>query len=79
MSDELMPENDDTLAYDGNAEDEYEEISSEEVDRVVAALEELIETVESENVRVQLEDALNSVYYLVYDDSDDVEELDEAA
>lgn len=85
MSDELIPE-DETLEFDAadieaeyGSDDEYEEISSEEVDRVVAALEDLMETVESENVRVQLEEALNNVYYLVYDESDDDVALDEAA
>lgn len=61
MSEEITP---------ANAEEEFEEISSEEVDRVVAALEELIETVESDNIRIQLEDASNNIFYLVYDESD---------
>ncbi len=62
MSDELHTEE----AQD----EEFEEISSEEVDRVIASLEELIDGVESENIRTQLETASNSIFYLVYDESD---------
>lgn len=87
MSDELTPQ-DETLDYDAEtldagtpeAGEEYEEISSDEVDRVVAALEDLIETVESENVRLHLEEALNDVYYLVYDENDaEAEDDDDVA
>ncbi len=52
------------------ADDEYEEISSEEVDRVVSALEELIESVHSDNICSHLEEAMNNVFYLVYTDED---------
>ncbi|QDU40518.1 hypothetical protein Mal4_48760 [Maioricimonas rarisocia] len=48
--------------------DDFEEISSEEVDRVVEALESLMASVDSENIRAVLEDATNNVYYLVYED-----------
>ncbi|MEW4529537.1 MAG: hypothetical protein ACF8PG_12210 [Maioricimonas sp. JB045] len=48
--------------------DDYEEISSEEVDRVVESLESLMASVDSENIRAILEDATNNVYFLVYDD-----------
>ena len=48
--------------------EEYEEISSDEVDRVVAALEKLVASTESENVRAILEAASNDIYYLVYED-----------
>lgn len=65
MADELIP-------------DDMEEITSEEVDRVVAALEKLIESVESENIRAYLEEASYQIFYLVYDD-EDFEVLDEAA
>lgn len=86
MSDDI-PHDDETVGFDaedieaeyGADDDEYEEISSDEVDRVVAALEDLIETVDSENVRLQLEEALNNVYYLVYDENDENEALEEAA
>ncbi len=49
-------------------EEEYEEISSEEVDRVVEALDHLIELVQSENIKHYLEEAASSIYYLVYED-----------
>ena len=50
--------------------EEYEEIASEEVDRVVAALDDLIGTVESENIRTYLELASNSIFFLVYEEDD---------
>ena len=53
--------------------DEYEEITSDEVDRVVEALEKLSATINSENIRVILENASNDIYYLVYDDEDSAE------
>ena len=46
----------------------YAEISSDEVDRIVAALEELMESASSENIKTHLEEALNGIYYLVYDE-----------
>lgn len=55
---------------------EYEEIASEEVDRVVAALELLGESVASETIKSLLEGCSNEIYYLVYEDED---ELTEAA
>jgi hypothetical protein len=61
-------DSDEILAEDG--EDEYEEITSDEVDRVVAALENLMDTVESENILTYLEYAANEVFYLVYTDDD---------
>lgn len=57
-------------AVDG---DEYEEITSDEVDRIVDALENLCATVDSENIRLILENASNDVWYLVYDDEDAAE------
>jgi len=61
--------------------DEYEEISSEEVDRVVGLLEELMGMVQSQNVRDYLEEASTSIYYLVYDEEegDGQEAVSEAA
>ena len=50
--------------------DEYEEITSEEVDRVVAQLESLMQTVSSENIKSHLDDALNNIFFLVYDDEE---------
>lgn len=55
-------------------EEQFEEITSEEVDRVVAQLETLIESTDSENIRSYLEEAMNEIYYLVYEEED--EELD---
>ena len=54
--------------FDG---DDFDEISSDEVDRVVADLEKLIGTVQSENIQACLEEALNNIYYLVYEDEED--------
>ena len=56
--------------HDLDGED-YEEISSDEVDRVVAELEKLIGTVQSVNIQSALEDAMNEIYYLVYEDEED--------
>ena len=52
------------------SEEEFEEITSDEVDRVIETLEDLAETVESENIRAHLENAVNEIFYLVYDDED---------
>ena len=60
--------------------EDYEEISSDEVDRVVEALDHLIEIVQSENIKHYLEEAASSIYYLVYEDeSDSSESLGHAA
>lgn len=68
----------DELQIDDEGAEEFEEISSEEVDRVVAALEELIDGVSSENIRATLEEASNNIFYLIYDESDlDDEDLDD--
>ena len=50
---------------------EYEEVSTDEVDKIVATLENLSETVTSEAIKDLLEECLNSVYYLVYEDEDE--------
>jgi len=69
------------LADEGSGEpideesDEYEEITSEEVDQVVAVLKELIESVHSENIRMYLEDAAVAIHYLVYEDEDEDEDV----
>jgi hypothetical protein len=63
--------------------DEYEEITSEEVDRVIAGLEALMNQTTSENIRASLEEAADQIFELVYgDDAEVVEEpapLEEAA
>ena len=63
----------------GQTDDQdFEEISSDEVDRVVEILDSLIESVESENIKHYLEEASSSIYYLVYEDSDeDAEDSDD--
>jgi hypothetical protein len=59
--------------------DDWEEISSDEVDRVVAALDQLIESVQSENIRMFLSEASDSIFGLVYDDDSFSDSHDEAA
>jgi hypothetical protein len=54
---------------------EYEEINSDDVDRVVAALEDLTGSVSSETIKAFLEECSNNIYYLVYDDEDGAENL----
>ena len=71
--------NDTPLDMNAAAGDEYEEITSDEVDRVIAELETLMGTVESENIRSYLEEAVNGIYYLIYDDEDLESDLSEAA
>jgi len=66
MSDEQLPQ---SPAEDG----EYEEISYDEVDRICASLEELRDSAESQNVIAYLDDAINSIYYLVYEDEADAD------
>ncbi|MCX7396779.1 MAG: hypothetical protein NT138_03770 [Planctomycetales bacterium] len=58
--------------YRLTSSDEYEEISSEEVDRVVEALDRLIEGVQSENIKHYLEEAASNIYYLVYEEEEDL-------
>ena len=68
-------------------ENDFEEICSDEVGRVVEILDGLIENIQSENVKHFLEEASSSVYYLVYEDdadsedavAEDGEELEQAA
>ena len=47
----------------------YEVISSDEVDRTVAALEELMSRLQSENIQSILDAAADEIYSLVYSDS----------
>ncbi len=70
MSEELNFDADELASPDeaAAADDDYEEISSDEVDRVVEALETLMATVDSENIRYFLEEATTSIYLLIYDD-----------
>jgi hypothetical protein len=73
MSEPLKFPNDETPDIDGD--EEYEEISSEDVDRIVAALDDLMESTDSLNIRMYLEEAAANIYGLVYDEDD----LEEAA
>ena len=75
FDDEFTTGDDDLTA----AEEEYEEISSDEVDQVIVALESLSEQVGSENIKHYLEEASNNIYYLVYTDADADEFLEDAA
>ena len=79
-TDDLETDDVETDVSGSAEEEEFEEITSDEVDRVVEVLEKLAETVQSENIRVYLEEATNNVYYLVYeDDGEDEEDLADAA
>ncbi|MCA9080619.1 MAG: hypothetical protein KDA58_08665 [Planctomycetaceae bacterium] len=68
FSDELTSEGFDDSIEDSLEEEEYEEIDSEEVDRVVAVLESLIESTTSENIRAYLDEAAENIYELVYNE-----------
>lgn len=60
------------LNYSLTNADEFEEINSEEVDRVVEALDRLIEGVQSENIKHYLEEAASNIYYLVYEEEENL-------
>lgn len=62
---------DEQLSQNPADDSEYEDISYEEVDRICAALEQVRDTAESENIKAYLDEAINSVYYLVYEESED--------
>lgn len=66
----------DDAQYGLTQAEEFEEISSEEVDRVVEALDRLMEGVQSENIKHYLEEAASNIYYLVYEDEDAMGEED---
>ncbi|MEO2035616.1 MAG: hypothetical protein ABGZ35_26355 [Planctomycetaceae bacterium] len=65
MSEETVSQTDDQ---------EFEEISSDEVDRIVEVLDNLIEGVDSDNIKHYLEEASSNIYYLVYEDAEDESE-----
>ncbi len=78
MDEELFTNDDDQIEETIEMEDaenqdvdEYEEIDSDEVDRVVTALEELTNSIESENIRHIIEEASNNIYFLVYSEEED--------
>ena len=70
MSEEIM---------DKPGDQEFEEVCSDEVDRVVEILDGLIENVQSDNIKHYLEEASSNIYYLVYEDSEEEEGLEQAA
>jgi hypothetical protein len=72
MADEQL----DDQANDGL---EYEEITSDEVDRIVEQLERLSETVKSENIKSYIEDAINSIFFLVYEEDEGLKKDDAEA
>ncbi|MCH2200649.1 MAG: hypothetical protein MK102_01655 [Fuerstiella sp.] len=49
---------------------EFEEINSDEVDRIVEVLDNLIEGVDSDNIKHYLEEASSNIYYLIYEDAE---------
>ncbi len=53
------------------ADEEYEVITSEEVDRILDGLDALIGSTQSENIRLFLEEAANNIFSLVYSDDED--------
>jgi hypothetical protein len=74
---ELLPLDADTDDADVD-DDDYEVITSEEVDRVLDVLDQLINDVESENVRACLEEAADAIFSLIYDGEEGDEETDAA-
>ena len=77
MSEEFSAEyedfNDDDTQFeshlsDADAEYEEEEISTDEVDRVLEKLTNLLESVESSTVHEYLEEAYNHIFSLVYEE-----------
>ena len=70
MSEEIQSQTDDQ---------EFEEISSDEVDRVVDVLDNLIEGIDSDNIKHYLEEASSNIYYLIYEDSEAEVEADDEA
>ncbi|MEX0726152.1 MAG: hypothetical protein WEB58_07295 [Planctomycetaceae bacterium] len=75
MSDQLAPRpslESQTLSHQSAADvdEEFEEITSDEVDRIVAALDDLIDACHSENIKFFLEEAASNIFHLVYDKED---------
>ena len=78
MSAEYQEFNDDDAKFenhlsDADAEYEEEEISTDEVDRVLETLTNLLESVESSTVHEYLEEAYNHIFSLVYEEEGDEE------
>jgi hypothetical protein len=71
---------DQTLSMEQH-DDEYEVITSEEVDRVLDGLDALVAGTQSENIRMFLEAAADQIFSLVYseDEADQPGQQEEAA
>ena len=69
MSQHTQSDDQNVLSIDG-LDTSYEEISSDEVDKVVEVLEDLMARVHSENIRSILDAAADEVYALVYADEE---------
>ncbi|NIP85552.1 MAG: hypothetical protein GTO03_08300 [Planctomycetales bacterium] len=67
MSDDYLNDYD---AEDAEYEEMDEEISSEEVDRVLETLSDLMQNVESESVHEYLEEAYNGIFALIYEEEE---------
>jgi hypothetical protein len=69
------------MSHDSNPnsdfDEEFEEISVEEIDRVLLALDKIIESVESETIRGYLETTAEEISFLIDDEEPD--DLSEAA
>ena len=61
------------LSDSGVEYEEVEEISTDEVDRVLESLTNLLENVESSTVHEHLEEAYNQIFSLVYEEDGDEE------
>ena len=70
MSDDLSFNVTDESGFAPETDEDFEEISSDEVDRVVEALEALAASTGSENIRYFLDEAANQIYELIYDEDD---------
>lgn len=69
----VNPDHQPTLPLE-SAEDDYEIITSEEVDGILDSLESLIASTTSENIRSYLEEAADQIYSLVYSEDDQAAE-----
>ena len=79
MSDELSINLTDESDAAAEAEQDFEEISSDEVDRIVDALETLASSSESENIRYYIDEAANHIYDLIYDSDEESPADDEVS
>jgi len=79
-NEEQWEEQDETLDIlddEAEASEEFEEISSEEVDQIVEALENLMASASSENIKTYLEEALTNIFCLIYDENDVGEDVED--